>query len=134
MGGGDPVLSKVEKPLKIFISGPYTAKTDEAVMVNVRKALYGGFQVSCLGHYPLVPHLNHYIDRDAQRAGYRPFSWEHWMRWCLSYLPMCDAVYSLKPSKGADIERKFALDNDIPVYDYIHNIPMLAGYNPLEKE
>lgn len=89
-------------------------------------AIHAGWEVMQQGHYPFVPHLNHYIDRHSKMLEMGVFSWDQWMDWCLKWLVGCDALYSIGNSRGADIEYAFALDHGIEVYEYANTIPKLS--------
>jgi hypothetical protein len=55
--------------MRIYVAGPYTAPTPEAVQKNVDEAMAIGAALLTMGHNPLVPHWNHYMDLLLRRQG-----------------------------------------------------------------
>jgi hypothetical protein len=93
---------------KIFIAGPYT-QGDPAV--NVKKAVEVADFLLEMGHFPYVPHLNHFWHM------LHPHPYETWTEADLIWLCVCDAVVRLPGySPGADEEIRRAEWEGIPVY------------------
>lgn len=91
----------------VYIASPYTIGNQ---LDNV------GIQIDCanelikLGYAPYAPLLSHYINERYSH------SWDVWIGLCLEILKRCDFVLRLPgESKGADIEVKYAINNNIKV-------------------
>jgi len=93
--------------MRIYIAGPLTADTDEAVLQNCQKAIDAGIELMRMGHTPFVPHLMHWFDTRARGKGVN-FSWEDYISWCLAWLEQCEALLFLGSSPGADVELEAA--------------------------
>ena len=93
--------------MRIYIAGPLTADTDEAVLQNCQKAIDAGIELMRMGHVPFVPHLMQWFDARAKSEGVN-FSWEVYINWCLAWLEQCEALLFLGPSPGANIELEAA--------------------------
>lgn len=128
-------MAKLERykdiPLLIYVAGPYTPNTDDvhdAARIanrNVERANLAGIAIIRRGHYPLVPHLWHYIhiamdEKDRKENDY-------WYEFTMALLRRCDALYYLGKSKGADNELKFAKRNNMAIFRRISDIPIRRG-------
>jgi hypothetical protein len=110
----------VDKML-IYISSPYSAPTLRDRVKNVYKAIDAGIEVMRKGHFPIIPVLMHYFDLRATKEGII-FSWENYMAHDLKLLSRCDALLSLGSSRGCDIEFKYALDLELPIFYSVEEI------------
>lgn len=93
--------------LRIYIAGPYSAKTPEQTLKNVEAAMDAGIRLYSKGHFPYIPHLTHFIDIRASKIGV-VLKWEDYIKWDMAWLSMCDAVLYLGSSRGADYELQAA--------------------------
>lgn len=94
--------------LKVYVAGPFTQGVVER---NVRNAVDAGERLLAAGLVPYVPHLN-------WLWGYaHEHTWQEWLDLDLEWLSVCQAVLRLPgPSKGADVETKYAEEHGIPVF------------------
>lgn len=116
-------------PLKIYIAGPYTADTEFLRLRNVNAAIDVAFQLFSKGHYPYIPHLTHFIDLRASEIG-RFLSWEDYIKWDLPWVEVCDALFYLSPSRGADLELERARQLGRRVFYSIDEVPEATGDRP----
>jgi hypothetical protein len=126
----------MNKPLKIYIAGPYTAETEIERVKNVNAAIDASFVLFSQGHYPYIPHLTHFIDQRARQVKFK-MEWRDYIRWDLVWLEVCDALLYLASSRGADLELRAARESgkqifysleEIPPLDSKHSeLPMLQG-------
>jgi len=117
-----------KRPLRIYVAGPYTADTDEKIQHNVRRAIDMGVALMNLGHDPFIPHLSYHTDLRAKKLNVC-LPWPRWMEWCLSHLEGCDALLFMGSSPGAQIEKQYAIDIGLPVYESIHDIQPVRREN-----
>jgi len=112
-----------KKSLKIYIAGPYTDKTEEKKLKNVKIAIDAAVKIYKKGHFPYIPHLTHFVDKRVKKIGVR-MRWKDYMKWHDAWLTICNAFLYLGSSKGADRELKkakklgkkiFYLTDEIPV-------------------
>lgn len=103
----------------VYIAGPYSAKTPEAVMDNVNNAIWVGEDVASIpGCIPFIPHLFHWWDG---LVGGKPY--DFWMNIDKEYLLRCDVVLRMPGiSPGADSEAMLAIENEIPVVQSIDEL------------
>lgn len=111
--------------MRIYIAGPYTGESEEAVWQNVVRAIDAGIEVYKRGHYPYIPHLTHFVeDRSRERgAGLR---WEDYLNWDRVWLKACDALLHLGSSKGADLELNWAKRLGLQIFYKIEEIPNIG--------
>ena len=114
----------VNKPLKIYIAGPYTAATEAERIKNVNAAIDASFVLFSQGHYPYIPHLTHFIDQRAKELNFK-MEWGDYIRWDLVWLEFCDALLYLASSKGADLELKAAQKAGKKIFYSLDEIPSL---------
>ena len=91
------------KPLLIYVAGPYTGDSREAIDGNVNKAIDAGIEIFKKGHHPYVPHLTDLVDRRARETGI-DMSWADFIAWDDPWLRKCDALFLIAESRGANIE------------------------------
>jgi hypothetical protein len=104
-----------QKPLFIFISGPYAGKN---IVENVREALFRGDKVAKLGHYPFIPQLRYFWEFLV------PHAKEFWASQNIAWILKCDAVLRIPgESEVADNEVNFAIENGKKVYYSLLDIP-----------
>lgn len=94
---------KLNQKLKIYIAGPYSAKTEQQRIRNVNLAIDAGLKLFFKGHYPYIPHLTHFIDLYAIKKSIK-MKWDDYIHWDLPWLEFCDAILYLGKSNGADLE------------------------------
>jgi hypothetical protein len=109
---------------RIYIAGPYSA-TEVAVRINnVQMALHAARSLIDKGWAPFVPHLSHYAD-DYYRAIRKPLEYEGYIWWDNSFLDVCDALYYLGSSPGADAELARAITMGLPTYRRMSEVPTI---------
>ncbi len=117
--------------LNIYIAGPYSADTPEAIEANVQRAIDAGIAVLKKGHIPYIPHLSHWVDKRAEETGH-PITWDDWMEVDSVWLDQCDAIWHLASSRGADMELERAkAAGKIIFYDY-DDIPFVCSWQVKE--
>lgn len=110
---GHRVQDPTGRPLVIYVSGPYTAPSEDGVAANVRRAEDAAAALMRDGHTPLCPHSH---SHGWERYG---FAWGDFIRIDLVLLERCDAIYMLsgwEASKGALMEFEHAFLRRMPVY------------------
>ncbi|HEX2922399.1 MAG TPA: DUF4406 domain-containing protein [Chloroflexota bacterium] len=124
-GREPPVLFRLpDRPMRIYIAGPYTADTEGNVLRNVNTAIDAGIAVYRKGHYPYIPHLTHFIEQRSQETG-AGLKWEDYLAFDREWLGRCDGFLYLASSKGADLELKWARELRLRVFTSIDTIPSL---------
>jgi hypothetical protein len=110
--------------MKIYVAGPYTGSTFEAIEENVRKAMEAGLRIWKKGHFPYIPHLTHWPDilaRDLEIA----MNWEDYMNWHAPWVDHCDALFLLAESKGALLELNRATEEGKTIFYTLDEIPIV---------
>jgi hypothetical protein len=121
-----------EKPLTIYVAGPYTPKTTNVhdasrlAQQNTDRAIRAGIECMKKGHIPYIPHLTHYIL--LQMHDDEVVAPELWYEFDNKWLKDCNALLYLAPSPGADAELEYAKAHGLTVFRSIEEIP------PREKE
>ena len=111
----------------VYVSGPYSAGTDEGITENIERARGVAIALWDKGHYALTPHLNTaHFERDC-KADYRQY-----MAGDLAMLSVCDAMVMVpgwETSAGAREEWGLAKNIGLPVYVY----PDLPPLHPTDQ-
>ncbi|MHA2141761.1 MAG: DUF7768 domain-containing protein [Candidatus Thorarchaeota archaeon] len=108
--------------MKIYVAGPYTADTRNQIEKNVQNAIDAGIHIWKKGHFPLIPHLLHWVDLRAIELGI-PMGWSDYMLWDAPWLDDCDALFLLAESKGALIELDRAFEKGKVIFHTLEEIP-----------
>lgn len=97
--------------IKIYIAGPYDASTREQVKKNIERIEMVGIELVKLGHIPFMPHklLAHWdVKTDFHR--------EIFLKIDLEWLKLCDALFFVAESPGANKEREVAEMLHMPIF------------------
>lgn len=115
-----------QRPLRIYVCGPYTASTKYDVEKNVTKAIDVGLELFKKGHYPFIPHLTHYVEIRGKERGNVP-TWTEYMMRDLAWLGVSDALYFIGRSQGADIELEAAYEDGLDIYYALDEVPDISS-------
>ena len=121
----------MNKPMVIYVSGPYSAPTWEGRHDNLIKAVCVGIEIRLKGHYPVIPHLYDDFDQIAKTMGHN-FDWQSYMDMDIELLSRCEAMYFIGPSPGANIEFRHAQELDMPIYLSLDEVPELKKEEGLQ--
>lgn len=105
----------------IYVAGPFTAPTPDAVRDNIRRAAQLGHEVRKLGAGALVPHLIGAPYIHAASAAELPddFGYRWWLEETLEHMRRCDGVIMTpdwETSNGARAERDDARGRGQPCF------------------
>ncbi|MFQ5885553.1 MAG: DUF4406 domain-containing protein [Thermoplasmata archaeon] len=104
------------------MAGPYTAPTIEEIESNVQEAIDAAITIWKKGHFPMIPHLLHWVDLRAKETGV-PMGWEDYMIWDAPWLDDCNALFLLGKSKGALFEYERAKEEGKIIFHSLEEIP-----------
>jgi nucleoside 2-deoxyribosyltransferase len=96
----------------VYIAGPFSGSTKEAVAANVAMAASFRLPIAMASGSPVCPHT---MTSDLDGT----MTYEFWIASTLSLLERCDAILMTPDwsrSSGARGEHGFALDNCLPVF------------------
>lgn len=100
----------------VYVSGPYTANESGTIEEHVDRAENIAIELWRKGHAVICPHSNtHFSGKKVDLA------WNTWIEGDLNMIARCDAMVlteDWETSQGARIERQYALNLGIPVYEY----------------
>jgi hypothetical protein len=113
--------------MRVYVSGPISAETDEKILENVNIALDISIALIAKGHHPFTPHLSYWLEKRAIRTGVGKYTHEWWMEHDKYWVGVCDALFFIAPSPGANLERGWALDWGMPVYTCLEDVPSIAA-------
>lgn len=108
-------------PPVIYVAGPFTAPTPDAIRDNIRRAAALGHEVRKLGAYVCVPHLlgAPYVLAASAAQLADDFSYRWWIAETLEHMRRCDGVIMTpdwETSNGARGEREDARKRGQPVF------------------
>src|SRR5437867_12498829 len=112
------------KAMHIYVAGPYSATSNRSVDQNVTDAIVAGVEVLRRGHYPYIPHLTHFVDKEKKKS--LTLTWDDHLDWGLAWLDKCDAILFLASSRGALIELECAERRGIRVFKNVNEVPDLS--------
>lgn len=117
---------RTQKPLLVFVSGPYSPLAGQDVKGNVNRAIEAGLQVLERGHNPFIPHLNYLVEYHLDLHGQCPLPRERYLEWDLAILARCDVLLYIGESPGALGELQYAIDHDIPIIYDARQLPQVT--------
>ena len=124
------------KPLLIYVSGPYSPQTNETdparkqamIEENIKKAEQIGVDIAKKGHLPFIPH--------TMMRGWegKHFKRQEVLDICVGWVKKCDALYFIGRSDGAEEEWKTAVELHKPVYRKLDDLPAIPAPLPVLSE
>lgn len=117
------------KPQYIYVSGPYTAPTQELRDRNVHTADIVGRQLLAKGHWPFVPHKQTHCWEGDPR-----FEIADFLRMDFAWQLLCDSLYFISPSPGASAELTLAKALGQPVYHRMSEVPVVDAEDAVTLE
>ncbi len=111
-----------QRPLRIYVAGPYSADGPAQTEKNVEKAIDAGLEVYRKGHFPFIPHLTHFVELRAQ-ATRKNMKYEDYLNWDRSWQAKTDAFLHLAGSPGADKELQYAKSKGQRIFTSLEQIP-----------
>lgn len=103
-------MSNRDRPLRVYIAGPYT---DGAWEYNIRNVVEAADRVVEAGHAPFIPHT-----MTTLWALVSPRPKDEWLEFDLEWLDACDCLIRIDgESPGAEVEVEHAGENGIRVYN-----------------
>lgn len=111
----EQALAAAKTKKRVFICSPYT-KPDPAVNINTSVKMFNRLMDDdkCVPVNMLWTHFYHCI---------MPRSYENWLAYCMSFLPLCHAVLRMPgESSGVDREVQIAKDLGIPVFESVEEL------------
>lgn len=103
------------------MAGPYSADNPRSTQLNVNEAISVACELLKKGYAPFIPHLCHYIYLHPEGN----FEYETWTKYDLEWLKVCDALFFISESPGANNELKIAKKMGIPIYKKLEEVPVL---------
>lgn len=107
----------------VYVSGPYSAATEQERGANVDRACAAGLALTHKGHWPVVPHLSHFFDLWHAREHGTLVDPEFYMQWDFELLRRCDGLLFLEPSPGANRELALAQERGMPIWTRVEEVP-----------
>lgn len=116
----------VEGAHRIYVAGPYSAPTKEAIEGHCSIARSFACRLMERGHMVHLPHdATHQIALEAAQAG-SPFDYEDWMRLDFSIIERwATAVFVVAGSPGADREVAFAKQLGLTIWTSLDAVPFV---------
>jgi len=109
------IVGRQKTMKRVYIAGPFRAKTAWGVEQNIRRAEESGMAVFQLGHSAFIPHANtRFFDGTLTD--------QFWLDATAAWLPVSDAVLLVKGyevSAGTKSEISIARDLGVPVFTSI---------------
>jgi len=105
--------------MRIYVAGPYSNDSARVVQANVNEAIRVGCALIKKGHNPYIPHLTHYVwlhpDGDFPKS--------KWYELDNGWLLLCDALFYISSSHGADAELELAKKCDVKIFYDLDEVP-----------
>jgi hypothetical protein len=119
----------------IYVAGPFTAPTPDAVRDNIRRAAALGHEVRKLGAGAIVPHLigAPYIHGASAANHEDSFGYQWWIAETLEQMKRCDAVIMVdgwETSNGSRGERDAARARRQPCFLTLAQLKEWLGAQP----
>ena len=111
--------------MKIFVAGKYEDKTKWKKEKNVKIAMRAGLKIKLKGHYPFIPHLNHYFHYFVRDYMGIHFEQETYYDWDNQFLAVCDGFVKISESPGANEEEQLAIKLGLTIFNSVDAIPKI---------
>ena len=101
----------------VYLAGPYTAENDWLVFMNVVTARVWAEDVMRRGYAVYSPHAQNFASS---------MSWDDIMDRDIEVLSRCDMLVMLpgwEESRGSQMEHRYAVEHEIPIYESVYDLP-----------
>lgn len=107
-----------KKRLRVYIAGPYSSDDKKKRQENIDHAERVAMGLFKKGHTVYLPHktTEHWDEKC-------PASYEDYFEFHSSWLPLCDALFYIGSSKGADRELEMAKKSKMIIFKSIEEVP-----------
>jgi hypothetical protein len=102
----------------IYVSGKYTGNNPTEVYLNILKAEISSVKLFKKGWCVLTPHKN-MANYEYYESPDNDLDYNFWIKCDLELLDRCDVLFMMtdwRESKGACIEREYAIQKNIPIF------------------
>lgn len=115
------------KCLKIYVAHRYAGDTLETLS-NIGRAVKIGVEIARRGHFPFIPHLDCLVAMEDGMTLPLSYYYDSSMAW----LKVSDALFvvdkkDLETSKGVKEEYNFAVENNLPIFYKLSDLPKISG-------
>lgn len=107
----------------IYVAGKYSGDTVTEQMFNTYKAIDVGIEIMMKGHYPLIPHLSHFLDERMGNLGLPKKDKDWWYALDNKIIPYCQGFIKISSSLGADMEEQLATSLGLTMFKSVQEIP-----------
>ena len=85
-----------KKRLLVYVAGPFSAPTEQGILVNLDRAILAANTVIARGHHPYLPHLTYYNAAHWSNPFGSGLAGQNDRRWIdvdAPWVLLCDAIY-----------------------------------------
>jgi hypothetical protein len=104
--------------MRIYVSGPYRGKNFHQVWSNIMKATKISVELMKKGHAIYCPHWNWFVETQSE-----DFDWFDYLRQDIEWVSVCDALFLIDHSPGADRELAHAEKMGKKIYRRVADVP-----------
>jgi len=101
---------------------------------NWEKIIDVAYKIALKGWGTEIPHHSLFTWNYIKKKHGLDLPHEFWMQQDSNKIQVCDALYFLSHSRGADMELQYALDHAMPVYYSVDNVPTVPIEDCLLQE
>lgn len=116
--------------MRIYVAGPISdgGKIGDAGQIaNVNRASEIAMQLILLGHIPYWPHGNYLFGKHMEAIGHE-LDESFYLTWDYAWLRMCDGLFYIGPSSGADKELALAKALGMTIFYDLDEVPEAEEY------
>jgi len=113
---------------RIYIAGPLLYGQTADINIgyeNLKKTMESARELMKKNWAPYIPHLSIHMYEYFKNKGDN-IPWETWMALDYNYLNVCDALFYMGSSKGADAELYYAIKKGKTIYLNLSSVPDLS--------
>lgn len=112
--------------MRIYVAGPISnggTIGDAGQIANVDRASEIAMYLLLMGHIPYWPHGNFMFGKRMETIGYK-LDEEFYLYWDFAWLRMCDGLFYIAPSSGADRELALAESLGMTIFRDLSEVPV----------
>jgi len=113
--------------MKIYVAGPYRAPHYKGVWNNVQKAIEVGVELAKKGHHPYIPHTNYFWIMHPSFDFTPEEEFDFCMKQDFEWLKVCDALFFIGPSEGANMELEMAKKMGMKIFTSLEQVTKCHG-------
>ena len=105
--------------MKIYVAGPLGGRNGVEYINNMKRMLDTALAIRKKGHHTYVPCLDLLMGLRSEEN----WSYEEYYDYNFPWIDVCEGLFYIAPSRGADLELEYAKEKDKIIFYELDEVP-----------